>query len=596
MKKKGFTLIELIVVIVVIGILTVVTFPIVNNVIENSRQKSYNTTVQNIKTSASLYSTEFIDNLRWFVASENDVESNEEWTCVQIKKLIEKGYLKDIRKTNDENAPFLVDPKDEGKITTVNNFVELRRDTTTHSVLRDMITLDSEKCNGSYDSNAPQVSVALTYADSSSVYNQGWTDKDIIQTITVRDANGISLLQMKYEDESENAYRDIPVETKDDTTWVAVLTQTEDIEKRINIRARDYFENENNSTSYSLLIDKIGPSCNIELIGTKANESNEWYVSEVTVKLNINGISAKDYQLSDVELTNPTYPSSNTDQSRKVTDDGTKKYYGYVKDKLGRTNSCEMEVKKDSVTPTPPSLSAYPSTFVKNISSPSAIPPTTATFGLSGGTTTCTCNGNECTNINSLSNGSISIVCTATGNNGLVNTSSKTITLRNCSTSYPSCSCGRYVYNECGNSKWCGSCCQCSSDSTCHSIYNGDYSCNGCNCYYNPTTAATTACECSSNFQCQSKYGYSYSCDGCKCSYDYGDDDDSECSRSSDCASDEYCTVSGVCLPRSVTSAPTTASTSGSTSKKTTSKKTTACATKIDPATGASCCKNSCAF
>ena len=57
-KKKGFTLVELLVVITLVGVLGLITVPIINDVIKNSRKKAFRETVINIVEVAKIYNAE----------------------------------------------------------------------------------------------------------------------------------------------------------------------------------------------------------------------------------------------------------------------------------------------------------------------------------------------------------------------------------------------------------------------------------------------------------------------------------------------------------------------------------------------------------
>ena len=86
------------------------------------------------------------------------------------------------------------------------------------------------------------------------------------------------------------------------------------------------------------------PTCNISAdIGTN---KNGWFNKDVTLTLNIGG-DATSYGLD----TNKS--STNKTKSKKVTTEGTTKYYGYVANSKG-SSECEFEVKLDK---TPPSIS-----------------------------------------------------------------------------------------------------------------------------------------------------------------------------------------------------------------------------------------------
>lgn len=98
-KEKGFTLVELLAVIAIIGILSLVAIGVYNGVSKNSKQKAYESKVEQIKTSAA----------KW--ARENNVDKT---TTISVNKLVVEGYLtadestdnglsKIVNPTNNEN-------------------------------------------------------------------------------------------------------------------------------------------------------------------------------------------------------------------------------------------------------------------------------------------------------------------------------------------------------------------------------------------------------------------------------------------------------------------------------------------------------------
>ena len=58
MKKKGFTLIELLAVIVILSMITLITVPMITNVIEESKKKALASSVEGLVESANLYAIE----------------------------------------------------------------------------------------------------------------------------------------------------------------------------------------------------------------------------------------------------------------------------------------------------------------------------------------------------------------------------------------------------------------------------------------------------------------------------------------------------------------------------------------------------------
>ena len=98
--KKGFTLVELIAVIIILAVIASITYPTVSNSIKNSKEKAYNVQVESIVEAAHKWAVDNATNL-----SETDA------TRVHISDLISNGY---ITKTNNGK---LYNPVDDTEMT-----------------------------------------------------------------------------------------------------------------------------------------------------------------------------------------------------------------------------------------------------------------------------------------------------------------------------------------------------------------------------------------------------------------------------------------------------------------------------------------------
>ena len=81
--RKGFTLVEMLSVIVVLGIIALIAFPAVDSAIKDSRQKAYDKNVEFIEKSATTYSVT------------NDLGYSEEYKTLSLQTLKDAGLLKD---------------------------------------------------------------------------------------------------------------------------------------------------------------------------------------------------------------------------------------------------------------------------------------------------------------------------------------------------------------------------------------------------------------------------------------------------------------------------------------------------------------------
>lgn len=81
MKKRGFTLIELMAVIAVLGVIAAITIPKITRTLIESREKAYKNQINSL-----------IDVAKRWGASNSDRLSEE--TCLQFSTLFDEGYIK----------------------------------------------------------------------------------------------------------------------------------------------------------------------------------------------------------------------------------------------------------------------------------------------------------------------------------------------------------------------------------------------------------------------------------------------------------------------------------------------------------------------
>lgn len=90
MKKKGFTLVELLAVIILLGLLTFVVVPSVIGFIKEAKEKSYQQQLSNLKESAIRYVSDHTDVI-------DKIEKDGKYS-ISVNDLITNGY---VRKTKD---------------------------------------------------------------------------------------------------------------------------------------------------------------------------------------------------------------------------------------------------------------------------------------------------------------------------------------------------------------------------------------------------------------------------------------------------------------------------------------------------------------
>lgn len=92
MKKQGFTLIEILGSIVILGLIAAIVYPTVNNVIRKSKEKAYETQKAEIIKAAKSY---IIDNPELLPSGtcSNNVFSNTTPLKLTVSKLSTSGYI-----------------------------------------------------------------------------------------------------------------------------------------------------------------------------------------------------------------------------------------------------------------------------------------------------------------------------------------------------------------------------------------------------------------------------------------------------------------------------------------------------------------------
>ena len=198
MKNKGFTLMELLGVIIILSVLILITFPIILNQVKNAKQEIKDSTKVLIIDAAKDY---YSDNI-------NNYETYEGMTyCININTLSEQGYLN--KKIKDENL---------NDINTSKNVKLIY-----HNAKFDYDIVDScQTYTVTFDANGGTVDVESKEVTQDSVYGtlptptragytfMGWNGKNIINIDeAINDClidNGDGTYTMWYNDKGRFAY------------------------------------------------------------------------------------------------------------------------------------------------------------------------------------------------------------------------------------------------------------------------------------------------------------------------------------------------------------------------------------------------------
>lgn len=83
MKKNGFTLIEVLVVIVIIAVLATIISPIVINLLTKNKQEMYNNQVRTLEEAAK----------RWSATNASKLNTDSVGYCLSLSTLSDEGYI-----------------------------------------------------------------------------------------------------------------------------------------------------------------------------------------------------------------------------------------------------------------------------------------------------------------------------------------------------------------------------------------------------------------------------------------------------------------------------------------------------------------------
>ena len=105
MKRKGFTLVELLATIIVLAIVLSITLYSIIRIINSTKEKSYQVTIKNIEEHANDYLLENSERLFFLTHNANSEDDKYEYQCVTVKNLVDYGYLENNitdSKVNDD--------------------------------------------------------------------------------------------------------------------------------------------------------------------------------------------------------------------------------------------------------------------------------------------------------------------------------------------------------------------------------------------------------------------------------------------------------------------------------------------------------------
>lgn len=117
MNRKGFTLIELIAVIVMIGLIMVIVVPNILDIVSESKETSYNTLVKNIVTSSEMYYEECeygdLSSVTKYGSYACSIDNSTSTITIPLSSLANTGFLKvsDTKEEAGKEVKVVLNPR-----------------------------------------------------------------------------------------------------------------------------------------------------------------------------------------------------------------------------------------------------------------------------------------------------------------------------------------------------------------------------------------------------------------------------------------------------------------------------------------------------
>ena len=397
-NKKGFTLIEILAAVTILGILSIVAIVSVNKVIQKSKQNHYITAEDNLEMAGQSYVQQNRNALPKAIGQKKKIP---------LKTLVDKNYIEPIKDYSDNDCDldnsyvqvFKYSKEDYSYVAYLDcpvydSKAELEK--TAPVVVSRLENAGSKKNAKAYMSAEDQEKLLswsyVVYKNGKEVLNSGsimlpnydkkvektlniskYTPGEIKVVVTATNIYGQTtkatsqvvnfkdeqppICIIKDEDKETNPKdwtkenRTITVGcddgegsgcTRDEFT--VTFKKTTDVG---NITIED--ESGNKTTcKVSVNIDTTAPECTVTFSGTTGLAG--WYKSSpATAKITTTDAHSG---VGSYDLTTSSTPSYNNGNNKQQGDTASQIWYGYVKDNVGNVNKCNNTVKVDTTPPT----------------------------------------------------------------------------------------------------------------------------------------------------------------------------------------------------------------------------------------------------
>ena len=385
-RKQAFTLIEMLVVIVIIGILLAIVIPSVSAIISNRSKKLYKTHMELVEKATTLYADQYkgellADDTSCFLINYTNLLND---NLIKEDEIKCEGYIILEKSGNNKslNSSYYLTcvDKDNNKLSNSDN-----------------VPTGCKGFNGKF-----KMEYAI-YKDSNHTITYDGTEyvKDAYLVLNAKSPYNVPISYYEYNLGTDGNWTKI-----ESNINLSTIDNLKNYTGSIHIRAVDQEMNTSTDKVLNVKMDNAGPNFNTNTTGSYLEK--EMTISDV--KDNGIGLLADNPYSFDGGNTWVNYSSN------KYIEDTTVNVC--VKDKLNNINCKQVIISGiDRVAPT---INAKASeTKILNTDSNKVTDYFDIKYGNSGGNTVCKVGTKVVNNVNELTLGINTVTCTATGNNGL---------------------------------------------------------------------------------------------------------------------------------------------------------------------------------
>ena len=350
-EKRGFTLVELLDVLVVIGICAGIGISVSNGLLKKNSAKAKEVNLETVYKSAIMYTEEYKKADDWVVdvnkaesSGSNVKTTGDEFICMSVKNLIDKGYI-----DRDASLPDNV---------TMDSLLLLKRnrDTKSYEKLGDYIIDNESECQ-SYDDQKPSVAINL----NSSSNSNGWYTSDIGGSIVATTGKS-GIKEKKYFYEVDGVKTDINGDSFNINSDGSSIRVCGSITNGLGISSGEVCVG-------PLKRDTSKPSLSID-ISSKASNGN-WYNSDINGNIvasaGKSGIKSVDYYI-DVDGKKETYNTTVSNSNFAISKEGKViRICGKVVNGAGVSNGDDICTGPLGLDKTKPTLSSKGSIGSSNV-------------------------------------------------------------------------------------------------------------------------------------------------------------------------------------------------------------------------------------